>query len=463
MATMTAMEGSHGESPQSVSETSPALWGSITPTGAGLSPMRRPITGEHTVRSRIPSLLMMALLLIICTFASPTLSVAQTVDFGSTPEAPPVERDRDSAPDQPRGPVFGIVAVGDHPTGYFDDVEIAPGSSIELTAAIINQGAVPVSLHTYKMNALSGANGGFLAGNESDPAVGATAWIDYPSFDLDVGPSEQQTVTFTVTVPSDAAPGQYISGLGVVMRDAEVIPGSILSQVRAYAISVGILVPGEITHSFALGEPQAERPFLRIPITNTGNYLVRPSGELTLTDAAGNPVHSSTLEMGSIYAGLSTNIEVVLPDQAPPGEYVLSVAIADEASGAAAVLADIPVTVAEPVDPAGVSATVSIEPNADPIAFANASVTILNRGTEIPAANVRLTVLRDGEKVEDFPLANNVILPNGETVVTGRYIPADAWVPGTYTFQVTVSAVNQRSGSDTIQLTIDVIDSIVAP
>ena len=55
-----------------------------------------------------------------------------------------------------RGPLFGIVAVGDHPTGYFDDVEIAPGSSIELTAAIINQGDVPVSLHTYKMNALSG-------------------------------------------------------------------------------------------------------------------------------------------------------------------------------------------------------------------------------------------------------------------------------------------------------------------
>jgi hypothetical protein len=226
---------------------------------------------------------------------------------------------------------------------------------------------------------------------------------------------------------------------------------------------VGILVPGEISHSFALGEPQSERPFLRIPITNTGNYLVRPSGELTLKDMSGTSVLTSTVQMGSVYAGLSTTIEIGLPDQARPGEYLLSVALTDEVSGATAAMADVPVTVSEPVDPSGVSATVSVEPNSDPIAFANASVTILNGGAEVPAANVVLTVLRDGAKLEDFPLASNVRLSTGETIVTGRYIPADAWVTGTYTFQVTVSSVNQRDGSETVLLTIDVTGSIVAP
>jgi hypothetical protein len=222
-------------------------------------------------------------------------------------------------------------------------------------------------------------------------------------------------------------------------------------------------VPGEITQSFELGEPQVERPFLRIPITNTGNYLVRPAGELTLTDMSGNAVHTSTVEMGSVYAGLSTFIEVALPEQTPPGNYVVNLTLVDEASGATAEVAQAQVTVPEPTDPTGISATVSIEPNADPIAFANASVTIMNGGTEVPAANVTLTVLRDGEKVEDYPLANNLILPTGETVVTGRYIPADAWASGTFTFQVTVSSVNQRDGSDTVLLTIDVTDSIVVP
>ena len=82
---------------------------------------------------------------------------------------------------------------------------------------------------------------------------------------------------------------------------------------------------------------------------------------------SGNPALTSTVEMGSIYAGLSTIIEVAVPDQTPPGEYVLNVALIDEASGATAEIADVPVTVSEPVDPSGVSATVSIEPNADPM------------------------------------------------------------------------------------------------
>ena len=90
-------------------------------------------------------------------------------------------------------------------------------------------------------------------------------------------------------------------------------------------------------------------------------------------------------------------------------------------------------------------------------------MTILNGGAEVPATNVSLTVLRDGEKVEDFPLAINLSLPTGETIVTDRYIPAEAWVTGTYTFQVTVSSVNQRDGSETVLLTIDVTDSIVVP
>jgi hypothetical protein len=192
------------------------------------------LTGEKIVRNRILSPLMMVAILVAFTLATPSMSVAQTVGSESTPEAPPVERDPNSTTSEPQGPVFGIVAVGDYSTGYFDDVEVAPSSSVKLTAAIVNQGTDPVSLHTYKMNALSAANGGFLSGNEADSPVGATAWIDYPSFDLDVAPGEQQTVTFTVTVPPDTAPGQYISGLGVVTKEAEQIPGSeALSQVRA--------------------------------------------------------------------------------------------------------------------------------------------------------------------------------------------------------------------------------------
>jgi hypothetical protein len=62
-----------------------------------------------------------------------------------------------------------------------------------------------------------------------------------------------------------------------------------------------------------------------------------------------------------------------------------------------------------------------------------------------------------------FPLASNLLVPTGETTVTGRYIPADAFTPGTYTFQVVVSSVSQREGTETVLLTVDVAGEIVVP
>lgn len=417
-------------------------------------------------RIRLAHALIAMLFLSICL---PTSAMAQT-GTDSTPESETVDfgggeaDDPDAPPTPAESSIFGIIAVGDYPDGYFDDVIVEPGSSVELTAAIVNQGEVPVSLHAFKVNALAAVNGGFLAGDEADPPEGASAWIDFPAIDVDLDPGEQHPVTFTVTVPDDTAPGQYISGLAVQTAAEELEGSDVLSKIRGYVISVGILVPGDLNESFELGEPAFAESAIRIPITNTGNYLVKPAGELTMTDADGNDVHTSKVEMGSVYAGLSTEISVPLPEQIAPGDYTVSLSLTDEASGATAGFEDAAVTVQEPVDPTGISATsVTVEPNADPIAFANVTVVLDNGGQAIPAASIELVVSRDGEVLERYPLASNQPLDNGETEVSDRYIPADAWEPGTYTFQIVVSAVDRSSEGTTVLATIDVDDEIVVP
>jgi hypothetical protein len=408
------------------------------------------------------TILVLIAVLVVLALVSPSSSVAQTVDFGSTPEAPVVDREsREPSPDAPR---FGIVAVGDHPTGYFDDVEVEPGSSIQLTAAIINAGQAPVNLRTYKVNALSAVNGGFLSGAENDPPIGATAWIDYPAFDLQLQPGTQQEVTFTVTVPEGTAPGQYVSGLFARMTEAAPLPGSeVLTKTVSYVISVGILVPGDMEPAFALDDPDVEGGMLTIPVTNTGNYVVRPAGELTLANADGEVVHTSTIEMGSIYAGVESTLQVALPPQMAPGDYTVDLKLVDEASGASASLDDAVATVPDPGAEAGLSAVADIAPNADPIGYANVNITFRNGGMAIPAANVTLTVLRDGTVVEDFPLETALALPTGETKITARYIPVDDWVSGTYTFELEVRAISRQGGDDTIILTEEIDDEIVVP
>jgi hypothetical protein len=371
--------------------------------------------------------------------------------------------------DQPSLPQFSMVPVGNHPDGFFRDIEIKPGASVELAVVIVNTGSAAVDLRAFKVNALSGVNGRYVSGKEADVPVGSAAWIDFPATTLALEPQQQREITFTVSVPAGTNPGQYISGLVVETSDALPIPGTeSLKQKLGHAISVGILVPGESTYGFELGDAQFSDDtglrVVQVPITNTGNYLVRPVGEATLTNSAGEVALASPIEMGSVYAGWTTAIEMVLPDQMPPGDYTVALSLIDDTSGATDEITSASITIPEPKDPSGLNVdAVTIEPNADPIVFANVAVTIANGGQQIPAADVTLHVLHDGKEVERFPLASNQVLPNGPTELTARYLPAEMWTPGSYNFTITVTAVDPDGGQETILATYDVAEPIEVP
>jgi len=410
------------------------------------------------MRSRFLSALSLVTILVLTVITGGTAVAAQNLPESSvsTPVADPVS------------PQFQIVPVGDYPQGFFDDVAIIPGQSAELTVKVENTGEIPVKLRLFKVNAINGVNGGFVADDESLSPAEATRWIDFPEQRVELEPGASQKVTFSVSVPEGASPGQYISAL-VARTEPMETPGlENIDHTLGYAISVGILVPGDLHPSFELGPPNVERrgenAVLQVPVTNTGNYLVRPSGLIELVDADGTAIMSSPVEMLSVYGGLTTNMEVVLPGQMPAGNYILNLSLTDEASGASASIEDVAVEVPKAVDPTGVSITkASIEPNAADIAFANVDVTLSNGGQEIPASNVNLDVLHDGELVESFPLATNQVLLSGENALTARYIPADMWESGSYTFRIVISAVDPNGGQETILLTEDLDATITVP
>lgn len=363
---------------------------------------------------------------------------------------------------------FAIVPVGDHPEGFFDDVEIAPGETRELSVIIASAGAIPVELKTYKTNSVNPPNGGFSTGNEKDDPTGLTSWINYPTETFTLEPDTQREITFSVTVPDDATPGQYISSLIVETSEPlDATDGGPFQQVFGNAISIGILVPGEMTYAFELGAPELHTDddlrILQIPVSNTGSYLVRPAGSVTLTNGAGEEVLTSEVAMQAVYAGNSTTAELLLPNQLAPGDYSVSVSLADkDLGGEDAVEGSITLPISESAT--GIFVTnAAIEPNADPIAFANVNLTLDNRGKEIPATNVTLDVLHDGEAFDSFPLATNQVLLEGENTFTTRYIPPTDWEAGNYAFQIKVSAVDPKGGQETILLTEDLEATLQVP
>jgi hypothetical protein len=364
---------------------------------------------------------------------------------------------------------FYVVALGDHPEGYFKDLHATPGDTLDLSVAIVNSGAVPVDLSTFKVNAQSTVNGGFSSGQESDAPEGGNAWVDYPTETFTLEPGEQKTKAFTVSVPTWATPGQYVSGLMVETVEELGIPGSDqLRQKLGYVISLSVLIPGEISVLFELGSPvvsaQEDSRFIEIPIRNTGNYLVRPAGILEIRGVAGESVHRNNIQLGSVYAGLNTTIMELVPPQMPAGQYWLSLSLKDEASGAKAVVIDHLLTIPETADPNGVALISSeVRENSEDIAFANVDITLSNGGQQIPASNVTLEVLRDGQLVEEYPLAMNQVLLEGENQYTARYIPEEMWASGTYTFNIVVSAVDPNGGQQTILLDEELDATIEVP
>lgn len=362
---------------------------------------------------------------------------------------------------------FSLHAVGDFEHNYFDDVEMLPGESQTLEVRVANWSDDPVDLRMYATNAGNAPNGGFQAGAYEDEITGSAAWVQLTTDELTLQGQEQRVVPFTIAVPEDAAPGQHISAVVVETVDTLPIPGddSIDHRIR-YGISVSVLIPGEITYSFELGEPTLSADSLEIPITNTGNYLIRPAGEIELRDVSGEVLMSAPIQLGSIYAGVSTSILLGLPAPLPEDDYTLSLTLTDPDSDATATLIDVPVARAdsevEEESPQVSVQSAGIEPNAADITFAQVELVLFNDYQQTPV-NVVLEIYRDGELVEDIALATNQIFLHGENTYTTRYLPAEGWESGTYTFSVRVDAVNPETNQATVLLNEDLDAEIVVP
>jgi hypothetical protein len=397
---------------------------------------------------------MMVLLLAVCSVGWHHAAAAQTA-------SPPSQVQDDSYR-------FGIAPAETSEQSWIE-VSVEAGSAIDKKAVIVNYGALPVSLRTYVTNSFNPPNGGFAAGTDEEAPVGATLWVDYPPASFDLQPGETLEVSLTVAVPPNTPPGEYVAALVVQTAGPVPIPGTeTFQQIIRSTMSVEITVPGQMMTTFELGEPVVMKTGtawqLDIPVTNTGTARVRPGGQLTVTDANGREVVTSDVEMGSVYGGNTSSVQVFLPSQLPVGTYVLSISLTDQASGVTAAIESVPILLAEPEvleNPTFVVEPVAVEPNADPVQYADVTATITNNGPAIPTANVLLTVERDGVEVETYPLAQNQALAQGSTDFSQRYIPVDGWQKGTYTFRLVIASVND--GTQTVLATIDIPDTIAVP
>jgi hypothetical protein len=248
----------------------------------------------------------------------------------------------------------GQVKLAPRPVGqagpYFD-LTMKPGETRSLDVEISNAGDATISARTYASDVYTIINGGFGGRLRDEPQTGTTRWLGYSTDVLELQAGESIARPFTVAVPADAGPGEYITSL-VLENDRPIGAGGALvfNQIVRQAVAVVVTLPGQRSPGLMIGAAThrvvAGTSIVAVAVANTGNVRLKPIVQFTLFDSAGARVIQSSVQMDTFYADTETFVEVPLAAPLLPGQYTVRMSLDDAAQGAEADNATISLLVA---------------------------------------------------------------------------------------------------------------------
>jgi hypothetical protein len=326
-----------------------------------------------------------------------------------------------------------------------------------------NIAATPIELAAYVSNVINSTNGGFSLDEPGVELVAPATWIGFDPEIVTLETNQEASRSITISVPEGTSPGQYVAGLAVQTADSLAVEGGdTFRQVLRKLMPVVITVPGPVEVAFEVGTPElvaaGDLMSLRALISNTGNTMVAPAGTLTISDANGNIVTTGDVAMQPVYAFHDVNLEISIGTSLPPGDYTVSLELADALSGTVAssfprnVVIAAPEIVAASAETPVVFANVSITPNADPIQFADVVVEVENIGPPVASASLVLVVSHDGQAVEEFLIADRTPVEQGINQYATRYIPATGFTTGVWEFSLRLESADGSGVTTTLAL-----------
>lgn len=250
----------------------------------------------------------------------------------------------------------GAVKLALLPVGQarsFFDLVMKPGETRRFAVEIANNGTALIAARTYAADVYTIINGGFGGRLRDEPRTGMTGWVDYPTDVLQLASGHRISRGFTVTVPLDAGPGEYITSL-VLENDRPLIDDHAIgvNQIVRQAVAVVVTVPGRRSPALTIGAAThlvvAGTSLVRIAVDNPGNVRLKPVVGFTLVDPTGAQVSEATITMDTFYAHTSTFVEFPLAALLRPGTYAVRLTLDDPAQGVGTSTSGIALVVAAP-------------------------------------------------------------------------------------------------------------------
>lgn len=373
-------------------------------------------------------------------------------------------------------PVRRSVAIYPKETGpdTFITIQIEPGQTGEFVLVVGNAGNIAQGVRTYPTPVITAANGGFSLAPYGTELGDPDTWLNLNEEIFELEPGTGIEMTVQVTVPEGTDPGEYVTAVAADQAEAFTIDGgSQVTQRVRRSVPVLIVVPGELNPAFELDAAELtireDTIIGSISITNTGNAIIRPEGEVRLISDEGEVLGVAQVALGSVYVNQGTTFIVSWQNVRAADTYSLQAYLA---------IPETAVAVTQTFD--DLEPTVELAPGATPVAvleFTIAELTPLTRdqppsgllfegelsnpGAPIENARVSIVTYLDGEEIDRYPIMQAVTLGSGSTPIEARYTLPGGFTEGTYTFAVTIEVGDGSSQS--IMLTQEIDFEVVMP
>lgn len=178
------------------------------------------------------------------------------------------------------------------PNGDYYLLQATPGQEITQQIKIANTNKTPVKVAVEPVDAGTGPNTGTKFGEPGDAKTGTARWITVSSPEITVTDGMERLVTFTVRVPEDTKPGQYLAGISASVpkdtsdRDKNGPNQAAMSLELTFqrVIAVQIDVPGDWAPKLVVTGAQADATpdgvSVGVHIANQGNAFARGRGSM---------------------------------------------------------------------------------------------------------------------------------------------------------------------------------------